>query len=117
MTTKGASPYIMAWLIIVLIRLATGQGVVSAMTAAGIISAAVIDPGTGTMVASINPALLVLATAAGSNTLTHINDAAFWLFKGYFDLSIKDTPKTWGLLELVNSVAGLAAVLVLALFV
>ncbi len=44
----------------------------------------------------MNPALLVLATAAGSNTLTHINDASFWLFKGYFDLSVKDTLKTWG---------------------
>ncbi|MFQ7388724.1 MAG: hypothetical protein ACLRP3_09020 [Escherichia sp.] len=22
--------------------------------------------------------------------LTHINDASFWLFKGYFDLSVKD---------------------------
>ena len=34
----------MAWLITVLIRLATGQGVVSAMTASGIIGAALINP-------------------------------------------------------------------------
>lgn len=114
MSTGGVSPYIMAWLITVLIRLATGQGVVSAMTAAGIISAAVMDPVTGTLV-GVNPALLVLATAAGSNTLTHINDASFWLFKGYFDLSIKDTLKTWGLLELVNSIVGLIVVLIISL--
>ena len=106
MSHGNISPYIMAWLITVLIRLATGQGVVSAMTAAGIISAAILDPATGQLV-GVNPALLVLATAAGSNTLTHINDASFWLFKGYFDLSVKDTLKTWGLLELVNSVVGL----------
>lgn len=114
MSTGGVSPYIMAWLITVLIRLATGQGVVSAMTAAGIIGAAVIDPSTGVM-HDVNPALLVLATAAGSNTLTHINDASFWLFKGYFDLSIKDTLKTWGLLELVNSIIGLIVVLIISL--
>jgi gluconate transporter len=114
MSTGGVSPYIMAWLITVLIRLATGQGVVSAMTAAGIIGAAVIDPSTGVM-HDVNPALLVLATAAGSNTLTHINDASFWLFKGYFDLSIKDTLKTWGLLELVNSIVGLIVVLIISL--
>lgn len=113
MSTGGVSPYIMAWLITVLIRLATGQGVVSAMTAAGIISAAIIDPVTGTM-QGVDPALLVLATAAGSNTLTHINDASFWLFKGYFDLSIKDTLKTWGLLELVNSIVGLIIVLIIS---
>ncbi|MBB9546899.1 gluconate permease [Escherichia coli] len=98
----------------VLIRLATGQGVVSAMTAAGIISAAILDPATGQLV-GVNPALLVLATAAGSNTLTHINDASFWLFKGYFDLSVKDTLKTWGLLELVNSVVGLIIVLIISM--
>lgn len=96
MSGSSANPYLMAWLITVLIRLATGQGVVSAMTAAGIISAAVMDPATGTMMAGVNPALLVLATAAGSNTLTHINDASFWLFKGYFDLAVKDTPEDLG---------------------
>lgn len=86
------------------------------MTAAGIIGAAVMDPATGHMMASVNPALLVLATAAGSNTLTHINDASFWLFKGYFDLSVKDTLKTWGLLELCNSIVGLVVVLILGWF-
>jgi high-affinity gluconate transporter len=44
MSTGGVSPYLMAWLITVLIRLATGQGVVSAMTAAGIVGAALINP-------------------------------------------------------------------------
>ncbi|MFD1506786.1 gluconate permease GntP [Georgenia yuyongxinii] len=117
MSGSSANPYIMAWLITVLIRLATGQGVVSAMTAAGIIGSAVIDPATGQMVAGVDPALLVLATAAGSNTLTHVNDASFWLFKGYFDLSVKDTLKTWGLLELCNSLVGLGVVLLLSLFV
>lgn len=116
MTASSISPYIMAWLITVLIRLATGQGVVSAMTAAGIIAAALMDPATGEL-AGVNPALLVMATAAGSNTLTHVNDASFWLFKGYFDLSVKDTLKTWGLLQLCNSLVGLAMVMLLSLFI
>lgn len=117
MTGVDANPYIMAWLITVMIRLATGQGVVSAMTAAGIISAAVMDPASGQMMAGVDPALLVMATAAGSNTLTHVNDASFWLFKGYFGLSVKDTLKTWGLLQLCNSLVGLGMVLLLSLFV
>ena len=117
MNGSSLNPYVMAWLITVLIRLATGQGVVSAMTAAGIIGSAVMDPATGTMMAGVSPELLMLATAAGSNTLTHINDASFWLFKGYFDLSVKDTLKTWGLLELSNSIVGLGMVLLLSLFV
>lgn len=116
MTATSISPYIMAWAITVLIRLATGQGVVSAMTAAGIISAALMDPVKGTITA-VNPALLVVATAAGSNTLTHVNDASFWLFKGYFDLSVKDTLKTWGLLQLCNSIVGLVVVMGISVFV
>ena len=116
MTATSISPYIMAWAITVLIRLATGQGVVSAMTAAGIISAALMDTVTGTITA-VNPALLVVATAAGSNTLTHVNDASFWLFKGYFDLSVKDTFKTWGLLQLCNSIVGLVVVMGISIFV
>ena len=54
MSGTSANPYIMAWLITVLIRLATGQGVVSAMTAAGIIGSAVMDPATGLMAAGVN---------------------------------------------------------------
>ncbi|WP_369118701.1 GntT/GntP/DsdX family permease [Corynebacterium glucuronolyticum] len=116
MTATSISPYIMAWAITVLIRLGTGQGVVSAMTAAGIISAALMDPVTGTITA-VTPALLVVATATGSNTLTHVNDASFWLFKGYFDLSVKDTLKTWGLLQLCNSIVGLVVVMGISVFV
>ena len=115
MSASSLSPYLMAWLITVLIRLATGQGVVSAITAAGIISGALMDP-SGVLI-GVNPALLVLATAAGSNTLTHVNDASFWLFKGYFDLSVKDTLKTWGLLQLCNSLVGLGVVMLLSVFI
>ncbi len=62
MSHGNISPYIMAWLITVLIRLATGnQGVVSAMTAAG--NDLYQIEATGQLV-GVNPALLVLATAA-----------------------------------------------------
>nr|WP_231686556.1 hypothetical protein [Corynebacterium deserti] len=70
------------------------------MTAAGIISA-----------------LLILATAARSNTLTHVNDACLWLFKGYLDLPVQDTLKTWGLLQLCNSLVGLRVVMLLSVFI
>lgn len=109
MTGSSISPLILAWGITVAIRLATGQGVVSAITAAGIVG-----PLIGQF--DVNPALMVMATAVGSNTITHVNDASFWLFKGYFDLSIKDTFKTWGLLQLTNSLVGLAVVMLLSLF-
>lgn len=110
MQNTAISPLIMAWLITALIRIATGQGVVSAITAAGIVGPLI-------PTFNVNPVLMVLATAAGSNTITHVNDASFWLFKEYFNISIKDTFKTWGLLLLTTSVVGLIVVLILDLFI
>lgn len=110
MENTTISPLIMAWFITALIRIATGTGVVSAITAAGIVGPLI-------HTFDVNPVLMVLATAAGSNTITHVNDASFWLFKEYFNLSIKDTFKTWGLLLFTTSIVGLGVVLLLSLFI
>ncbi|WP_099360961.1 gluconate:H+ symporter [Fredinandcohnia onubensis] len=109
MENTTISPLIMAWFITALLRIATGTGVVSAITAAGIVGP-LIDT------FDVSPVLMVLATAAGSNTITHVNDASFWLFKEYFGLSIKDTFKTWGLLLFTTSIVGLGVVLILDMF-
>ncbi|OBW51592.1 gluconate permease [Solibacillus silvestris] len=110
MQNTSINPLIMAWLITAVIRIATGTGVVSAITAAGIVGPLI-------HTFDVNPVLMVLATAAGSNTITHVNDASFWLFKEYFNLSIKDTFKTWGLLLFTTSIVGLCVVLILDIFI
>lgn len=110
MQNTSINPLIMAWLITAVIRIATGTGVVSAITAAGIVGPLI-------HTFDVNPVLMVLATAAGSNTITHVNDASFWLFKEYFNLSIKDTFKTWGLLLFTTSIVGLGVVLILDIFI
>jgi high-affinity gluconate transporter len=104
------SPLILAWVITVIIRLLTGQGAVAAITAAGIVAP---------MIAAfhVNPVLMVLTCAVGSNTMTLMYDGGFLLFQQSFKISMKDTFKTWGLLELVNSVVGLAMVMLLSVFV
>jgi Gnt-I system high-affinity gluconate transporter len=48
---------------------------------------------------------------------SHVNDSGFWLFKEYFNLSIKDTIRSWSLMETIVSLVGLAGVLVLNLLV
>lgn len=109
-TGLSISPLILAFFITVVIRWATGQGAVSAITAAGIVAPLI-------PVFDVNPTLLMLATAAGSNTITMPNDAAFWMMKETFNLTMGQTFKTWGLLELVNSVVGLVMVLILSVFI
>ena len=104
------SPLILAWVITVVLRLLTGQGTVSAITAAGVVAPMVTQFG-------INPVLAVLVCACASNTITPMYDGGYLLFQQSFGLSMKDTYKTWGLLELVNSVVGLIMVLILSLFI
>ena len=57
---------------------------------------------------------MVLAIGAGSLFCSHVNDAAFWMFKEYFGVSVADTFKSWTVMESLVSVVGLAGVLVLA---
>ncbi|KAA8827901.1 MULTISPECIES: gluconate:H+ symporter [Bifidobacterium] len=104
------SPFIIAWIITAIIRVLTGQGAVAAITAAGMVAPLVTQFG-------LDPALMVICVACGSNTITLMYDGGFLLFKETFGISMKDTFKTWGLLELINSVVGLLAVLVIDLFV
>lgn len=104
------SPFILAWLVTVLIRILTGQGAVAAITAAGIVAPMI-------TAMNVNPVLMMLACACGSNTMTLMYDGGFLLFQESFGISLKDTFKTWGALEFVNSLVGLLVVLLLSIFI
>jgi len=103
----GLSPLLMAWLIAALIRVCVGSATVAALTAASIIM-----PIFATTT-DCSPELLVLATGAGSITFSHINDGGFWLFKEYFNVSIKETLLSWTLMETTVSIVGLLMVFVI----
>jgi Gnt-I system high-affinity gluconate transporter len=61
----------------------------------------------------VNPNLMVLAVGAGSLMFSHVNDSGFWMAKEYFNLSLKDTLKSWTLMEGIVGVVGILGVLVL----
>ena len=100
-------PLLLAWVVTVVIRLCVGSATVAGLTAAGILGPVVAAGG-----ADAN--LMVLAIGAGSLFGSHVNDAAFWLFKEYFNVSLTDTLRSWTVMEIIVSVVGLAGVLVLA---
>ncbi len=107
---SSISPLILAWLIATIIRVCVGSATVAGLTAAGIVLPLI--EGTGA-----SAELMVLAIGSGSLMLSHVNDSGFWLFKEYFNLSIKDTIKSWTLMETTVGVMGLVGVLVLNQFV
>lgn len=105
-----ASPLVLAWGIAAIIRVCVGSATVAGLTSAGIVLPLITEGGA-------NPELMVLATGAGSLMFSHVNDGGFWMFKEYFNLSVKDTLKTWSVMETIVSVTGLAGVLILNIFI
>jgi Gnt-I system high-affinity gluconate transporter len=97
-------PLVLGWFIACVIRVCVGSATVAGLTAAGIIAPLMIGP-------DVDPNLMVLSIGAGSLMFSHVNDAGFWLFKEYFNLGIKDTIRSWSLMETVVAVAGLAGVM------
>lgn len=110
LTSLSLHPLFFAWLIAAIIRVSTGSATVAGLTTAGIVAP---------MIATynINPCLMVLATGAGSLFFSHVNDPAFWMFKEYFNLTVKQTIKTWSTMETIVSVVGLIGVFILNYFI
>lgn len=104
------SPILLSWGIAAVIRVCVGSATVAGLTTVGILAPLLVN-------SSVRPELIVLSIGSGSLMFSHLNDGGFWLFKEYFNLSIKDTLLTWSVMETIVSVMGLLGVLVLNLFV
>lgn len=103
-------PLIFAWVITALLRVTIGSATVAGITAAGIVA-----PLVTTGIAS--PELMVLAVGSGSVFGSHINDSGFWMYKEFFQLSLKQTFLSWTVMETLISILGLIGVLLLNYFV
>lgn len=110
LNTIQIHPLVLAWLMAAIIRICVGSATVAGLTTAGILAPVMIH-------ANINPNLMVLSIGAGSLACSHVNDSGFWLFKEYFNLSIKDTLRSWTMMESIISVVGLTGVMLLNLIV
>jgi Gnt-I system high-affinity gluconate transporter len=99
-------PLVLGWLMAAIIRVCIGSATIAGLTAAGMILPLVAAGG-------VNPNLMVLSIGAGSLMFSHVNDTGFWMFKEYFNLSVKETIRSWSLMETIVSIAGLLGVLVL----
>lgn len=99
-------PLVLAWLMAAVIRACVGSATVAGLTTAGIILPLMNQSHT-------DPNLMVLAVGAGSLMFSHVNDAGFWMFKEYFNISVKDTIRSWSVMEAIVATAGLGGVLII----
>jgi Gnt-I system high-affinity gluconate transporter len=111
LSSKWQMPVIVfAWLVTALLRVTLGSATVAGITASGIVAPLLVTT-------HVSPELLVLAVGSGSVFMSHVNDTAFWMFKEFFNLSIKQTFFSWTLMETTISFIGLFGVLVLNLII
>ena len=103
-------PLILGWVIAAVIRVAVGSATVAGLTAAGIVLPLL-------STTNVDPNLMALSIGAGSLVLSHVNDSGFWLYKEYFNLSLKDTFRSWTVMETIVAVVGLVGVLFLDLMI
>ena len=101
------NPLFLAWSVAAIIRLAIGSATVATMTAAGIMLPVMQATG-------VSPELMVLATGSGSLMFSHFNDVGFWMFKEYYNVSIKQTFAIWTVMESIVAITGLLVALLLS---
>lgn len=101
----GAPVIVAAFLVALTLRVAQGSATAALVTTGGLLSAAV-------MAADYNEiqlAAIVIATAAGSEALSHVNDSGFWLVSRMFNMSVKTTLKTY---TVITAATGTVAFLI-----
>jgi len=98
---------LLAYLIAVALRQATGSATVATTTTAGIVAPLV------THLAPTLTSLIALSIGAGSVFFCHVNDAGFWMVREYFGLELKETIWVWSLLQTIVSVVGLLMVMLM----
>ena len=102
-------PLVLGWMMAAIIRVCLGSATIAGLTAAGMIYPLVASGG-------VNANLMVLSIGAGSLMFSHVNDTGFWLFKEYFNLTVKETLRSWSLMETIVSITGLVGVMILNQF-
>ena len=107
LATMPVHPLVLGWLIALILRVCLGSATVAGLTAGGIVAPLVASTGT-------DASLMVLAVGAGSLMCSHVNDSGFWMFKEYMGLSLRDTFRSWTLMETLVGLFGLLFVMIVS---
>lgn len=113
MATSTLPPIVLAFIIAALVRISQGSATVAMVTSAGLMAPFIetLDL-TGPILG-----LITIAIAAGATILSHVNDSGFWLVNRYFGLEVKDTLKSWTVMETIIAFVGFSVVFIISWFV
>ncbi|MCP3031708.1 GntP family permease [Halobacillus sp. A1] len=113
MIDSALPPVLLAFIISTAVRLAQGSATVAMVTAAGLVSPLIETLGLEGPVLG----LVVISIAAGATVFSHVNDSGFWLVNRYFGLDVKDTLKSWTVMETIIGFVGFGVVFAISFFI
>ncbi|AGF72411.1 GntP family permease [Corynebacterium halotolerans] len=97
------------FLVAAVLRIAQGSATVALTTAAALMTPAVV----GGDFNAFETALMVIAAAAGSVVVSHVNDSGFWLVGRLMGVDVSTTLRTWTVNQTMIGVIGFILVVVL----
>ncbi|GAA2554458.1 hypothetical protein GCM10010210_29850 [Pseudonocardia hydrocarbonoxydans] len=107
----GLPVIVAAFLIATALRVAQGSATVALTTTAGLVAPVV----AAEALSGIDVALVVIAIAAGSTVLSHVNDSGFWLVGRFLGMDVRTTLRTWTVMETLIGLVGFALAFVASL--
>lgn len=102
MTNSNLPVIVLAFVVAGIVRVSQGSATVSMITSAGIV-APILEV---VMLSAAGKALIVLSIASGATIFSHVNDSGFWLVGKYLGLDVKDTFRSWTVMETLVGVCG-----------
>ena len=113
MLTTSFSELLLAYLVTVLVRIMQGSATVAMLTGAGIVAA--ILPGID--LSMLEKTFIMMAIAAGSIVLSHVNDSGFWLVNRILGQSVQQTLKSWTIQSTLISITSFTLIFVIYQFI
>jgi Gnt-I system low-affinity gluconate transporter len=115
MKDSAMPPVVLAFVVTTLVRVAQGSATVAMVTGGGIMAGILAGAGIDSSPQMLG--LIAISVACGATVISHVNDSGFWLVNRFFGMSVKDTLKTWTVLETIVGLVGFIVVFILSLFI
>jgi H+/gluconate symporter-like permease len=103
---SALSPLLVCFFTSVGLRAAQGSATVAIVTAAGILAPLM------KQVHGYTPEMLVLAICCGGASLSHVNDAGFWIVKEYMGMTVAETFRSWTVMKVIIGTFGIVILLI-----
>ncbi|WP_420386520.1 GntP family permease [Roseivirga sp.] len=109
MLNTSFSVLLLAYLVTVLVRIMQGSATVAMLTGAGIVAAVL----PGIDLSMLEKTFIMMAIAAGSIVVSHVNDSGFWLVNRILGQSVQQTLKSWTIQSTLISVTSFLMIFII----